>query len=316
MSYQPAQAGIGALPRGAVGWRLTRIRAVLRRRRLDAALAQGADPWSAGELLVRAAQLGSPAERRKVAAGLTALLDLAAFQRRGSPYLTVRHELVIEHQESLRALAERLDQSEPVDVAVVAQLELLLTDPASPVYTRRGRSSPARRGDGALSGSSRGGRVIRGRAAALSRCSSRSQRRIDQRRCIRSAGRPDPHDESSRGDPVAQAFMSRQFCSVSKVRRRADRRLDAHLAPAFTAFNEIIPGNASDANARRRRHRDRRRRGRSAVTLAVRPPDGRGVGGHGRVRTPAPLSSRHARGRAARQLDASSALRSRRAPCA
>ncbi len=138
MSYRPAQAGIGALPRGAVGWRLTRIRAVLRRRRLDAALAQGADPWSAGELLVRAAQLGSPAERRKVAAGLSALLDLAAFQRRGSPYLTVRHELVIEHQESLRALAERLDRSEPVEIAVVAQLELLLTDAASPVYAGGG----------------------------------------------------------------------------------------------------------------------------------------------------------------------------------
>ena len=138
MSYEPAQAAIGALPRGAVGWRLTRIRAVLRRRRLDAALAQGADPWSAGELLVRAAQLGSPAERRKVAAGLTALLDLAAFQRRGSPYLMVRHELVLEHQESLRVLSERLAQPEPVDVAVVAQLELLLTDPASPVYTGGG----------------------------------------------------------------------------------------------------------------------------------------------------------------------------------
>ena len=130
--------GIGALPRGAVGWRLTQIRAILRRRRLDAALAQGADPWSAGELLVRAAQLGSPAERRKIAAGLTALLDHAASQRRGSPYLMVRHQLVLEHQESLRALAERLDRSEPVDVAVVAQLELLLTDPASPVYAGGG----------------------------------------------------------------------------------------------------------------------------------------------------------------------------------
>ena len=42
----------------------------------------------------------------------------------------VRHQLVLEHQESLRALSERLAQPEPVDVAVVAQLELLLTDPA------------------------------------------------------------------------------------------------------------------------------------------------------------------------------------------
>ena len=80
---------IGASARGVrLGWRLARIRALVRRRRLDAALAHGADPWSAGELVVRAAQLGSLAERRKVAAGLISLLDLAAFQRRRSSSLT------------------------------------------------------------------------------------------------------------------------------------------------------------------------------------------------------------------------------------
>ena len=136
MTYEPSHAGIGALPRRATGWRLARIRAALRRRRVDAALAQGANPWSAGELMVRATKLGSHAERRKIAAGLTALLDLAAFQQRGTAYQTVRHQLVLEHQEALRALAERLGQHEPVDVAVVAQLELLLTDPGSPVYRR------------------------------------------------------------------------------------------------------------------------------------------------------------------------------------
>ena len=136
MSYEPTQAAIGPLPRGAVGWRLARIRAALRRRRVDAALAQGADPWSAGDLMARAARLGSYTERRAIAAGLTALLDLAAFQqRRTSPHM-VRHQLVLEHRESLRALSERLALPEPVDVAVVAQLELLLIDPASPVYTR------------------------------------------------------------------------------------------------------------------------------------------------------------------------------------
>ena len=103
---------------------------------------KGVDPWSDRELMVRAARLGSYAERRKIAAGLTALLDLAAFQQRGSSYHMVRHQLVLEHQESLHALAERLGQLEPVDVAVVAQLELLLTDPGSPVY-RRG-SAPHR----------------------------------------------------------------------------------------------------------------------------------------------------------------------------
>jgi hypothetical protein len=57
----------------------------------------------------RATKLGSYAERRKIAAGLTAgltaLLDLAAIHQRGSRYHIVRHQLALEHQESLRALA-------------------------------------------------------------------------------------------------------------------------------------------------------------------------------------------------------------------
>ena len=117
---------------------LSRIRAVLRCRQLDSALAQGADPWSASELMIRASRLGSHSERRKVAAGLTLLLDGAASERHELPFVPVRHELVLEHRESLRALAERLDRFEPVDVAVVAQLSLLLTDPTSPVYTGGG----------------------------------------------------------------------------------------------------------------------------------------------------------------------------------
>ena len=138
MSDERAFPRIGALPRGAVGWRLARLRAALRRRSVDAALARGADPWSDGELMACAARLCSYAERRAIAAGLTALLDLAAFQQRGSSSRMVRHQLVLDHQASLRALAERLTQPAPVDVGVVAQLELLLTDPASPVYTGGG----------------------------------------------------------------------------------------------------------------------------------------------------------------------------------
>ena len=51
-SLAPVEA-IGYLPRTVVGRRLTRVRARLRRRRLDRALAQGADPWTDAELLVR-----------------------------------------------------------------------------------------------------------------------------------------------------------------------------------------------------------------------------------------------------------------------
>ena len=110
------------------------MRARLRHPQLDAALAQGADPWSAGELMVRAAQLSSLSERQTVASGLKALVALAEHQRPASPYLKVRHAVVLEQRESLLALAERLRQAAPVEVAVVAQLVVLLTDSSSPVF--------------------------------------------------------------------------------------------------------------------------------------------------------------------------------------
>ena len=134
MSHPTLPAAIGALPRGAVARRLARIRACLRHPQLDAALAQGADPWSTGELMARAAQLGSLPYRQKVKAGLIAVVELAEHRRAAPPYLTVRQQVVLEERESLLALAERLGQPEPVEVAVAAQLSLLMSSPASPVY--------------------------------------------------------------------------------------------------------------------------------------------------------------------------------------
>ena len=131
-------AGIGALPRSAVARRLTHIRAFRQRHRLDTALAAGADPWSTGELMARAAQLGSLSERRKVAAGLVSLVELAEHQRRPLPYVAVRPRVVLEERASLLALAERLDQPAPVEVSVVAELTLLLSDSWSPVYSGGG----------------------------------------------------------------------------------------------------------------------------------------------------------------------------------
>jgi len=142
MSQITPPAGISDLPQGAIGRRLARIRACLRRTQLDAALAQGADPWSSGGLMVRAERLGSLSERRNVAAGLRALVELAEYQRPASPYLVVRHRAVLEERDTLVALADRLDHPQPVAVSVVAQLALLLSDPASPVY--RGGADPAR----------------------------------------------------------------------------------------------------------------------------------------------------------------------------
>jgi hypothetical protein len=119
MSYAAMPAAIGSLPAGAVGWRLARVRACVRHLRLDSALSRGADPWSTGELMARAAQLGSSPHRRKVKAKLVAVVKLAEYQRAGSSYL-VWHQVVLEQRESLLALAERLGQLEPVEVAVAA----------------------------------------------------------------------------------------------------------------------------------------------------------------------------------------------------
>jgi hypothetical protein len=117
-----------------------RLRDRRRRAELDAALAQGADPWSAAELMVRASRLGSLSERRKVGAGLYALVVGARRQHRFSPFLEIRHRVVLEQRDSLIALADRLLRPAPVEVAVVAQLALLLADSSSPVYV--GGSDP------------------------------------------------------------------------------------------------------------------------------------------------------------------------------
>ena len=133
MRHETVPAAIGVdIPRSAIGRRLLHVRAFLRRSRLDAALAEGADPWSADDLMARAVQLCDLAHRRSVAAGLVGLVEFAERRRSASPYLRVRHRVVLEQREALLALAARLGRDAPVDVAVIAQLTLLLAAPTSP----------------------------------------------------------------------------------------------------------------------------------------------------------------------------------------
>lgn len=142
MSSAPAMAaGLSPLPRG-MSRRLARVRAAVRHRRLDIALAGGADPWSDGALLARAARLGSWAERRKVAAGIAQLVALATHRWPASSFRNVRHRAVLDQRQSLFALADRLAQPAPMEIAVVAQLALLVSDRKSPVYV--GGRDPAR----------------------------------------------------------------------------------------------------------------------------------------------------------------------------
>ena len=134
MSDAASIAVISPLPRSRAGRWLVRVRALRRHAELDAALAQGADPWSAPELMVRASRLGSLSERREVGAGLYALVAAARRQRRSSPFVEIRHRVVLEQRDSLIALADRLLRPAPVEVVVVAQLALLLRESSSPVY--------------------------------------------------------------------------------------------------------------------------------------------------------------------------------------
>jgi hypothetical protein len=127
-------AGVARVPRRALTRRAVGLWAHLRRRRLDAALAAGADPWSAADLMLRASRLSSLSERREIAAALEALLALAEQDRAVSPGLRIRCAVVLEQRDTLLELAARLREPAPVSVAVVATLAWLAQDESSPAY--------------------------------------------------------------------------------------------------------------------------------------------------------------------------------------
>jgi hypothetical protein len=126
--------GVGSLPRGVLARRLVRARASRRRPALDVALAEGRDPWSSGELMVRAAQLASWPERRQVAGALEGLVVIAERPLPVSPRFRIRRDAVLEQRGALLELATRLRACAPVDVVVVARLTRLFSDKSSPVY--------------------------------------------------------------------------------------------------------------------------------------------------------------------------------------
>jgi hypothetical protein len=134
-------AAVGRFPRRVLTRQAVKLRAGLRRRRLDTALAGGADPWGAADLMLRASRLSSLPGRREIAAALEALIVLAEQDRAVSPYLRIRRRVVLDQRETLLELAAELREPEPVSVAVVATLAWLARDGASPVYV--GGNDPA-----------------------------------------------------------------------------------------------------------------------------------------------------------------------------
>jgi hypothetical protein len=132
----------GRFPNSALGRGLARVRARAQRAKLDAALADGQDPWSSGDIMSRAAELSSLSTRTRLAASLEALVDFAEL-RPVSPL--IRSRVVLLHREALLDLASRLREMPPVEVAVVARLAILVWNQGSPAF--QAGSPPSRFGE-------------------------------------------------------------------------------------------------------------------------------------------------------------------------
>ena len=116
-----------------------RIRTWFRRNRLDEELARGLDPATSAELSLRAAQLGSPAERSRLA---NALVETLGDARRGEPVSLMARPArasVRDCADDLLALVVRLRDDQPIAIQGAAMTARLLSDGASPLYRNGGQ---------------------------------------------------------------------------------------------------------------------------------------------------------------------------------
>lgn len=112
-----------------------RIQVLLHRRRLDEELAGGATVASSSDRELRAEQLEDPRARRRLA---TALRRIVAEARDPRPSLLAgippARCAVLPWSEGLLGLAERIERSGPVATRGLAELTLLLSDGAGPLF--------------------------------------------------------------------------------------------------------------------------------------------------------------------------------------
>jgi hypothetical protein len=141
---------VARFPRHVLSRQAIKLCARVRHRGLDAALAGGADPWGAADLMLRASRLSSLPRREETARALETLVSFAEHNRAVipssqnrafSPCLRIRCGVVLEQRDTLLALAARLREPAPVSVGVVATLEWLAHDESSPVFV--GGNPPA-----------------------------------------------------------------------------------------------------------------------------------------------------------------------------
>lgn len=112
------------------------LRVRLRRGRIDCDLAEGRLSGRSEEHTLRAAQLGSEANRRDIASSLREVVALAENPRAewlGSTALLNR-DVVLPSLAGLMELVERLERSGPVGPCGVARARLLVFDGMGPLY--------------------------------------------------------------------------------------------------------------------------------------------------------------------------------------
>jgi hypothetical protein len=113
-----------------------RTRVALNRHRLTRALAEGADPTARPELAVRAAQLTSERNRRDVVRTLRRVIA-EAHEPPMDPFRVafIRRPAVLEAQDAIGAMIERLNSSGPVCAEGMAMAERIITNAnCSPLY--------------------------------------------------------------------------------------------------------------------------------------------------------------------------------------
>jgi hypothetical protein len=121
-----------------------RVRARMCTRQLDRELAQGISPDSSAVLSVRAHDLIGVRTRSMLAQSIRRLLDEAAHPLRPLHFtVPICRSKVWRCRHTLVEVADRLVGGEPLDARGVAQLRLLLSDGAGPLYDHPGANDLA-----------------------------------------------------------------------------------------------------------------------------------------------------------------------------
>ncbi len=116
---------------------LVRVRARVHARECDRALASGISPDSSACLSVRAHELIGCSTRASLAQAIRRLVEDAGHPVRPMSFnIPICRSKVWRSRDTLKQLADRLLTDGPLDARGLAQIRLLLTDGAGPLYAR------------------------------------------------------------------------------------------------------------------------------------------------------------------------------------